>query len=149
MFTIHDSDGELADYLVLNDSKKKNRSVSQSLKEYKFYEKEDKRNAMKCRFKTKKKLTAVKETDHIVTTADVRVIHKKPASNPLKFQPAKRAEESRKPPNRCRRCDKFSQDEYCDTHKRMMAEASGKTRRQQDETGTSTSFPKLPMREQE
>ena len=32
MFTINDSDGELGDYLVLNDTKKRARSVSQKVK---------------------------------------------------------------------------------------------------------------------
>ena len=34
----------------------------------KFFEKETKPDAMKCRFKTNKTLNAVKETKHIVTT---------------------------------------------------------------------------------
>ena len=54
MFTINDSEGEMADYLILNDSKKRNRSVSKEFKQYQFFEKENKPNAMKCRFKTNK-----------------------------------------------------------------------------------------------
>ena len=148
MFTFEDSDGELADYLVLNDSKKRNRSVCQSFKEYKFYEQEDKTNTIKWRFKSNNMLTAVNETNHTVTATDGRIIHKNLTSNHLKT-PAKRSEETRQPTNQCRRCGKFSQCEYCETHKRLMAEASGKLRRKQDEAGTSASYPKLPPREQE
>ena len=94
-------------------------------------------------------LTAVNETNHTITATDGRVVHKNLASNHLKFQPAKRSEETRQVTNQCRRCGKFSQDEFCETHKRLIAEASGKLRRKQDEAGTSASFPKLPPREQE
>ena len=52
MFTINDSQGEMADYIVLNDSKKRARSVSPEFKQYQFFEKENKPNALKCRFKT-------------------------------------------------------------------------------------------------
>ena len=38
VFTIHDSDGEMADYLVLNESKKRPRAVSQNFKQYQLYE---------------------------------------------------------------------------------------------------------------
>ena len=72
MFTINESDGELADCLLLNDTKKTARSVSQNFKEYKFYKKETKPNAMKCSFKTYKALTAVRATKHTITTADGR-----------------------------------------------------------------------------
>ena len=101
---------------------------------------------MKCRFKTNEILTAVNETDQTVTTADGKVIHKKLASNLQKFQPSKRSDQARKPTNRCRRRGRFSEDEYCETHKRLMAENSGKSGRQQDEASTSKSFPKLPLR---
>ena len=60
VYTIQDSDGELADYLVLNESRKRGRSVSGDFKSYKFFEKKTKPNAMKCRFKTDKILTAAK-----------------------------------------------------------------------------------------
>ena len=40
VFTIHDSDGELADNLVVNESKKRGRSVSENFSEYQFFEKE-------------------------------------------------------------------------------------------------------------
>ena len=76
VFTIHDSDGEMAAYLVLNDNKKKSRSVSPTFKQYQFYEKEDKPEAMKCRFKTNKTLTAIREMDHAFTTADQKLTQK-------------------------------------------------------------------------
>ena len=64
--TINDAGGELADYLVLNESKKKGRSVSRDFKNYQFYENENKLNSMKCGFKTNKVSTAVAETGHTV-----------------------------------------------------------------------------------
>ena len=45
---------------------------------------------MKCRYKTNKKLTAVNETKHSVTTSEGKIIHKKLASNPIKFQLSKK-----------------------------------------------------------
>ena len=119
MFTINDSEGEMADYMILNDSKKRARSVSREFKQYQFFEKENKPNAMKCRFKTNKMLTAVNETEHTITTSEGKVIHKKLASKPIKFQSSKKPEEKRKQTNRCIRCGKFSQGNYCDTHKRV------------------------------
>ena len=74
---MNDSDGEITDYMVLNDSKKRGRPVSWDLEQYQFFEKETKLNAMKCRFKTKKLLTAIKETDHIITTSDGKIVLKK------------------------------------------------------------------------
>ena len=64
VFTIHYSDGELADYMILNDPKMRTRSVRQNFKEYHVYEKENKPSAMKCRFKTNKILNAVKNGSH-------------------------------------------------------------------------------------
>ena len=119
MFTINDSEGEMADYMILNDSKKKARSVSREFKQYQFFEKENKPNAMKCSFKTNRMLTAVNETKHTITTSEGKVIHKKLASKPIKFQSTKKPEEKRKQTNRCIRCGKFSQGNYCDTHKRV------------------------------
>ena len=55
---------------------------------------------MKCRFKTNKLLTAVKETEHTVTTSEGKIIHKKLASKPMKFLLPKKSEEKRKPTNR-------------------------------------------------
>ena len=74
---------------------------------------------MKCRFKTNKPLTAVKETKHTITTSEGRIIHKNLASKAIKFQLSRKSEERRKPTNRCSRCGKFCQGEYCDTHKRV------------------------------
>ena len=37
MFTINDSEGEMADYTVLNDSKKRERSASSEFKQYHFF----------------------------------------------------------------------------------------------------------------
>ena len=119
MFTINDSEGEMADYMILNDSKKRTRSVSREFKQYQFFEKENKPIAMKCRFKTNKMLTAVNETKHTITTSEGKVIHKRLASKPIKFQLSKKPEEKRKQTNRCIRCGKFSQRNYCDTHKRV------------------------------
>ena len=56
MFTKKDSDGDMADYMVLNDSKKRARPVRREFKLYQFFENENKPNAMKCRFKTNKLL---------------------------------------------------------------------------------------------
>ena len=83
--TINNSEGEMADYLVLNETKKKGRSVIRDSKNYQFYEKENKPNSMKCGFKTNKILTAVAEIGHTVTTSEGMVIHKKLASRPLNF----------------------------------------------------------------
>ena len=44
--TINDAEGEMADYLVLNETKKKGRLVSKDFKNYQFYEKENKPNSM-------------------------------------------------------------------------------------------------------
>ena len=119
MFTINDSEGEMANYMVLNDSKKRARSASREFKHHQFFEKVNKPNAMNCNFKTNKMLTAVKETKHTVTTSEGKIIHKKLASKPLKFQLTKKSDEKRKPTNRCIRCGKFSQGDYCDPQKRV------------------------------
>ena len=39
-------------------------------------------------------LIAVKETDHTVTTTEGKVIHKKLASNPLKFLPSRSSDDT-------------------------------------------------------
>ena len=70
MFTINGSEEEMADYIVLNESKKRTRSVSREFKQFQFFEKENKPNALKRRFKTNKPLTAVKETKHTITTSE-------------------------------------------------------------------------------
>ena len=136
MFTINDSEGEMADYMVLNDSKKRARSVSREFTQYQFYEKENKPNAMKSRFKTNKTLTAVKETKHTVTTSEEKIIHKKLASKPIKFQLPKKLEEKRKPTNRC-----ISQGDYCDTHKRVFG-----VPKNTDEPSSSYTLPTKPRK---
>ena len=40
--TINYSDGEMADYLVFNETRKRGRTVSRDFKKYQFYEKENK-----------------------------------------------------------------------------------------------------------
>ena len=139
MFAINDSEGEMADYLILNDSKKRNRSVSKEFKQYQFFEKENKPNAMKCRFKTNKKLTAQNETKYTITTSDGKIIHKKLASKPIKFQLPKKPEEKRKPTNYCVRCRIFSQGKYWDTHKRVYG-----TTDETKEPGCSYTLPTMP-----
>ena len=74
---------------------------------------------MKCRFKINKLLTVVKGTKHTITTSEGKTIHKKLASNPVKFQLSRKPGEKRKSTNKCRRCGKFCQGEFCDTHKRV------------------------------
>ena len=111
MFTINEEN--------ITDSKKRARSVSPEFKQYQFFEKENKPNTLKCRFKANKLLTAVKETKHTITTSEGKTIHKKLASKPIKFQLSREPEERRKQTNRCRRCGKFCQGEFCDTHKRV------------------------------
>ena len=125
MFTINDSEGEMADYIVLNDSKKRARSVSPEFKHYQFFEKENKPNALKCRFKTNKMLTAIKETKHTITTSEGKTIRKKLASKPVKFQLSRKPEEKRRPTNICRRCGTFCKGEFCDTHKRVYGIPTG------------------------
>ena len=117
--TINNFEGEMADYLVLNDTRKRGRSVSGNFKKYQFYEKENKPNSMKCGFKANKILTAVNETGHTITTSEGRVIHKKLASKTLKFQTSRRSDEQRRAIIRCRRCGKFSSAEICETHQRQ------------------------------
>ena len=142
VFTIHDSDRELADYLILNESRKRGRSVSDNFKSYQFFEKENKPNALKCRLKTDKILTAARETKHTITTTDRKIIHKKLASNPSKFQPLKKNEETKKPTKRCTRCGRFSNGELCDTHKSVKSEL-------QKQSTSSETLPKMPAKQTE
>ena len=125
MFTINDSEGEMADYIVLNDSKKSARSVSPEFKQYQFFENENKPNVLKCRFETNTLLTAVKETKHTITTSEGKTIRKKLASKPVKFQLSRKPEEKRRPINKCRRCGKFCQGEFCDTHETVYGIPKG------------------------
>ena len=141
MFTINDSEGEMAYYIVLNDSKKKARSVSPELKQYQFFEKENKPNALKCRFKTNKMLTAMKETKHKITTSEGKTIHKKLASKPVKFQLSRKPEEKRRPTNKFHRCGKLCQGEFSDTYKRVYGIPKG----QQDSCSSHT-LPMMPQK---
>ena len=77
VFTINDSEGEMADHLILNDTRKRACSVRPDFKQYQFFEKENKPNAMKCNFETIKMLTAIRESDHTITTCEGRLRHKK------------------------------------------------------------------------
>ena len=65
-------------------------------------------------------LTAIRESDHTITTSEGRIIHKKLASIPLKFKSPRRPDEPRRPTNRCQRCGMFSQGSYCETHERVF-----------------------------
>ena len=98
---------------------------------------------MKCRFETNKILTAVKETNHTVTTSNGKKIHKKLASNPLIFQPSKKPEDDQKPTRRCKRCGRSSNDEFCDTQKRTMADNNKAV----DNPCSSKTIPTMPSQE--
>ena len=65
----------MTDYLILNDSRKRARSVSPEFKQYQFFVKENKPNAMKCNFKTTKVLTAIGESGHTITTSEGKIVH--------------------------------------------------------------------------
>ena len=90
VFTINDSDGEMADYMVLNDTRKRGLSVSRRFKKYQFFNKENKPNSIKSGFKTNKISTAMKKTDLTVITSEGKIVHRKLASKPLKFQTSKK-----------------------------------------------------------
>ena len=63
IFTMIDSDGESADYLVLKDMKKRARLESQGFE--KFYEEENKLDSLERRFKTNKPYQQLeKRSDH-------------------------------------------------------------------------------------
>ena len=121
VYTIKDSDGSLVDYIVMND-KRKFKSVSNEFTPYQFYERENKPNAMKQKFKTGKILTAASESEHTVLTTDglqkkIR-LHKKLISKPLIFQPIRKEDSKRGTNKRCERCGRYYQGEECTaTHK--------------------------------
>ena len=145
--TINDSKGEMADYLMLNDTRKRGRSVIRNFIEYQFYEKENKPNSMKCGFKTNKIITADKETDHTITTSEGRIIPKTLASKPLKFQTSRRIDEQRRVINRCRKCGKFSRGEFCETHQRSETQIQDSNNNiTANEPGTSHTLPTMPMK---
>ena len=97
---------------------------------------------MKCGFKTNKILTAVKETDHTITTSEGRVIHKKLASKPLKFQTSRKTDEQRRAITRCRKCGKFSSGELCETHQRQDPNNNAAD----NEPSTSHALPTMPAK---
>ena len=138
-FTIHDSDGELADYLVLNESRQRGRSVSDSFENYLIFEKETKPNAMKCRFKTDKILTAAKETKHTITTTDGKTIHKKLASDSLKnFSHQRTLMKQGNLPKNAQDGD-ASATKTCDTHERVKSE-------QQKQSTSAETLPTMPAK---
>ena len=94
-------------------------------------------------------MTVARETKHNITTTDGKTIHKKLASNPLKFQPSKKAEEARKPTKRCTRCGRFSNEELCDTHKRTMLENKKPGQQIKQSTSASKTFPTMPSKQTE
>ena len=141
MFTINDSEGDMADNIVLNDSKKRARSVSTEFKQYQSFEKENKPNVLKCRFKTNKLLTAVKETKPTIITSEGKTIHKKLASKPVKFQLSRKPDEKRRPTNKCHICGKFCQGDFCDTHKRVYGIPKGP-----QEPCSSHTLPTMPQK---
>ena len=145
--TINDSEGEMADYLVLNDTRKRGRSVSRNIKKYQFYERENKPNPMKCGFETNKILTAVEEADHTITTSEGRIIHKKFSSKPLKFQTSRGTDERRRVINRCRKCGKFRSGEFCENHQHPETQIQDSNNNIADnEPGTSHTLPTIPMK---
>ena len=103
---------------------------------------------MKCNFKTDKFLTAVKETDHTVTTSEGRIIHKKLAFKPLIFQTSKRTDEQqRRVINRCCKCGTFSSGEFCGTHQQPETEHYDQNNNTaEDETTTSQTLPTMPSK---
>ena len=135
----------MMDYMVLNDTWKRGRSISQGFRENQFYEKENKRNSMKCCFKTNEILTAMKKTyrDHTVNTSEGKIIFKKLASKPLKFQTSKKTDEQKRTINRCRRCGKISNADYCETHRRLNTDPNNNNA--DEVAGTSYTLPKMPL----
>ena len=97
---------------------------------------------MKCGFETNKILTVVKETDHTITTSEGRVIHKKLASKPLKFQTSRKTDEQRRAITRCRKCGKFSSSELCETHQRQDPNSNAAD----NEPSTSHAIPTMPAK---
>ena len=100
---------------------------------------------MKCGFKTNNFLTAVKETDHIITTSEGRVIHKNLASKPLKFKTSRKTDEQRRAISRCRKCGKFSSGELCETHQRQDPNNNASD----NEPSTSHVLPTMPMKKKQ
>ena len=132
----------MADYLVLNDAQRRNHSVSREFKKYQFLEKENKPNSMKCGFKTNKILTAVKETDHNVTSSDGKTIHKKLAYKPLKFQTSRKTDEQKKAITRCKKCGKFSSGKFCEAHRHL----DNNNNDAEEGPSTSRALPTMPTK---
>ena len=134
--------------MVLNDIRKRGRSVSRNFKKYQFFEKEKKPDSIKCGFKADQILTAIKETDHThtISTSEGKIIHIKLASKPLKFQISRKLDELRKTISRCRRCGKFSSDEYCETHWRLKTDGDLNNNQADNEAGTSRTIPTMPSK---
>ena len=102
---------------------------------------------MKCGLGTNKILTATNEPDHSVTTSEGRILHKKLASNPLKFQTSRRTNEQKRVVNRCRRCGKFSTGELCETHQHLGTGGQASNNNIADnEPSTSHTLPTMPMK---
>ena len=97
---------------------------------------------MKCGFETNKTLTAVKESDHTITTSEGRIIHKKIASKPLKFQTSRKTDDQKRAITRCRKCGKFSGGELCETHQRQDTNNNAAD----NEPSTSHTIPKMPAK---
>ena len=102
---------------------------------------------MKCGFKTNIKLTAIAETGHTITTSEGRVIHKKLASKPLKFQTSRKPEDQTRTHNRCRRCGTFSSGELCETHLRLeVTRQDANNNTESNEPSTSYTLPMMPSK---
>ena len=101
---------------------------------------------MKCGFKTDKILTAIKETDHTVTTSEGKIIHKKLASKRLKFQTSGQPDDQRKTISSCRRCGKFSSGENCETHRRLRPEGNLNNNQADNDAGPSHTMPTMPSK---
>ena len=113
VYTIKGNDGGLVDYLVIKDGKRRNKSVSSSFTPYQFYERLNKPNSLKQKFKTDKELTAVSETKHTVMTDTGRRLHKKLISKPIAFQPTKKEDSRRGTNPRCDKCGRYFEGERC------------------------------------
>ena len=76
-----------------------------------------------------------------------KIIHKKLASKPLKFQTSRKTDEQKRAISRCRRCGKLSSGEYCETHRRLRAEGDPNNNLADDDAGPSHTMPTIPLEE--
>ena len=112
-YTVHDGEGKLADYMIIDTYRKRRASVSnENFTPYTFAEKKNQRDALKNPFETKNLQTAIAETEHTVTTDKNRVLHKKLISGPIEFQPQKKKSNdeeaaTRQGWNKCRQSGKL------------------------------------------